>query len=553
MKLISEVEISGFRSIRHCNLDGLGDFTVFAGLNNSGKSNFLRALNVFFNGQTDQGVWLDVDGDYFRPDLRKKKKKQISVSVKFSLPTQFKFRKGLEAVQRLLGGNEFIIKKTWRRKESIPIYYLNGEELSLEDQQKIGQFLQLINFRYIQNRVHPIEVIRREHQALRDVLIRRLGTRAGEHEATFSAIKETSENMIKGLVKHLVEASPDVENVRLATPTSWTDMVFAFGYKLGQEGLEMDDSVQGSGIQSLLMLDTLYLIDRDYFQKFGWKQAAVWAVEEPESSLHTSLEAQVASYISSIVSDPSSRLQVLSTSHSDLMFQYASKTVFVRKDNWETVCEAIENLHEGLERFSKAGISRWVHPILHYPMDPLILAEGKYDADFFEEAFIIIRPKRKIRVTYLEHLGNGGRTGGVDDLLNYIKENARAIKSRKKDAPVVVVLDSDSAKKSNQFRKPFVEEDPFKILAWPDTAFNPKLNKSFRGIERHFSDRMIEEAEIRDAPIYRNRKGICSVEKDEYSQVKKILNEIVNEGLQTEDLVYARDFIMEIFRTVGVA
>ena len=91
MRLISEVEIEGFRSIRHCKLEDLGDFTVFAGLNNSGKSNFLRALNVFFNGQTDQEVWLDVDGDYFRPDLRKKKRKQISVSVKFSLPAQFKF------------------------------------------------------------------------------------------------------------------------------------------------------------------------------------------------------------------------------------------------------------------------------------------------------------------------------------------------------------------------------------------------------------------------------------------------------------------------------
>jgi hypothetical protein len=34
-------------------------------------------------------------------------------------------------------------------------------------------------------------------------------------------------------------------------------MVFAFGYKLGEEGLDVDDSVQGSGIQSLLMLETI--------------------------------------------------------------------------------------------------------------------------------------------------------------------------------------------------------------------------------------------------------------------------------------------------------
>ena len=495
MKLISEIEIKGFRSIRNCKLEDLGDFTVFAGLNNSGKSNFLRALNAFFNEETDQGIWLDVDSDFFRPDLRKKKRKQISVSVKFSLPEHFKFRKGLEAVEELLAANEFTISKTWKRKDLFPTFYLQRKELSLEDQQKIRHFLQLINFRYIPNRVHPIEVIQKEHQALRDVLIRRLGRRAREDEAAFSAIKETSKSMIKGLVKHLVEASPDVRSVRLATPTSWADMVFAFGYRLGEEGLEVDDSAQGSGIQSLLMLETLYLIDRDYFQKFGWKQASIWAVEEPESSLHTSLEALVASYLSSIVSDPSSRLQVLSTTHSDLMLQHASKTVFVKKNDWETICEPIDNLREGLERLSRAGISRWVHPILHYPTDSLVLVEGKYDADFFTEAFMYIRPKRKIRVTYLEHLSGGGMTGGVDELLNYVKINAKAIKSRQNDAPVIVVLDWESARRVNQFQKSFSADEPFRVLAWPSTAFNIRLNRSFHGIERHFSDRMIAEAE----------------------------------------------------------
>jgi energy-coupling factor transporter ATP-binding protein EcfA2 len=548
LSLISEVEIKGFRSIRHCKLESLGDFTVFAGLNNSGKSNFLRALNAFFNDQTDPERWIDVDNDYFRPDLRKKKKRQISISVNFSLPDRFKFRKGLDAAQRLLGGNEFTISKTWNRKDTLPSYQLNGEKLGLEDQQKIGQFIQLISFRYIPNRVHPIEVIQNEHRAIRDVLVRRLGKRAGEQQVTFSAIRETSENMIKGLVKHLIEASPDVKNVRLATPTSWADMVFGFGYKLGENGLEVDDSVQGSGIQSLLMLETLYLIDRDYFQKFGWKQAAIWAVEEPESSLHTSLEALVASYLASIVTDPKSRLQVLSTTHSDLILQHASKVIFVKKNGWETVSEPIENLFEGLERLSREGISRWAHPILHFPLDPLILVEGKYDADFLEEAVRYIRPKRKIRVSYLERLEGGGRTGGVDDLLDYVKNNLKAIRSRRQDAPVIIVLDWDSAKKTKQFQKLFGTGDPFKVLAWPNRSFNPKLGKTFHGVERYFSDRMIQEVEDRGGQIYRNRKGICSVQSEEYGEIKNMLNGIVNEGLKEEDIVHARDFIREILR-----
>ncbi len=288
MKIISAVEIRGFRSIRSCPMRELGSFTALAGLNNSGKSNVLRALNAFFNGQTDEGTPIDIDRDYYRPDLRLKKAKEIRISVTFSLPNAFKFRQGLDNVQQLLGGRQFVITKSWKRNEPAPTYLLGDKKLSLDERILVDQFLQLIRFRYIPNRVLPVEVVRREHQALRDVLVRRLGQKSKVHGTTFSDIKATSDAVISALARRLAEASPDVGSVRLATPTSCSDMVFAFGYKLGHDGIEMDDIMQGSGIQSLLMLETLYLIDQDYFQQFGWKQAAVWAVEEPESSLHTS-------------------------------------------------------------------------------------------------------------------------------------------------------------------------------------------------------------------------------------------------------------------------
>ena len=62
--------------------------------------------------------------------------------------------------------------------------YLNGElKQELESRQRIDQFLSLIKLRYIPNRVLPIDVIRSEHQALRDVLVRRLGRKKVEAEA----------------------------------------------------------------------------------------------------------------------------------------------------------------------------------------------------------------------------------------------------------------------------------------------------------------------------------------------------------------------------------
>jgi len=46
MQLIEKIEISKFRSLKDVKILDLGNFSVLAGLNNSGKSNVLRALSV---------------------------------------------------------------------------------------------------------------------------------------------------------------------------------------------------------------------------------------------------------------------------------------------------------------------------------------------------------------------------------------------------------------------------------------------------------------------------------------------------------------------------
>jgi energy-coupling factor transporter ATP-binding protein EcfA2 len=554
MKLISKVAIKGFRSIRDDTVVDLGDFTAFAGLNNSGKSNVLRALNAFFSGETDPGLAVNVDDDFFRPDLRKKKAKRIRVTVTFSLPDHFRFRKGLQPVQEALGEKTFELAKEWTRGEQSSAYFLNNSRVDLETRQKIDQFLQLVNFRYIPNRVLPVDVIRSEHRALRDVLVHRLGQRAQGSQGTFDAIRDVSQKMIQELVNRFQQACPGAGDVRLATPTSWSEMVFAFGYRLGAGGVEIEDAAQGSGIQSLLMLETLYLIDRDYFQKFGWRQAAIWAVEEPESSLHSSLEAQVASYLRTISTDPASRLQVLCTTHSDLVVQYSDRVVIAAVTGGETKFTPHTNKREALELLSRAGVSHWVHPLLYFPLDPVILVSGEFDHAFFEEAFKCMRREARVHVTYLKLLDGPEKTGGDNELKSYIKANVQAIKNRQADAPVVVVLDWDAASKKQEFEKILASGDPYKVLVWPESAFNPKLGKTFRGIERSYPDRIIQEGEKAGLHLYRDLSGVCSVDQGEYkTSGKKTLCNIVRRGLKSEDLVHAQKFVEEIPSAAGVS
>lgn len=112
MRLITSIDIAHFRSIRDLRVEGFGDFSSFAGLNNAGKSNVLKALSLFFRGEVEPGLGLNFGRDYYRPEASAKKKKHIRVSVTFQIPKLFGFRAGLAAVKDLVG-EQVIITKEW--------------------------------------------------------------------------------------------------------------------------------------------------------------------------------------------------------------------------------------------------------------------------------------------------------------------------------------------------------------------------------------------------------------------------------------------------------
>ncbi len=55
MKLIQQIKIENFRSIEIETIQNVGEFNILVGKNSSGKSNVLRALNLFFNGEVEPG------------------------------------------------------------------------------------------------------------------------------------------------------------------------------------------------------------------------------------------------------------------------------------------------------------------------------------------------------------------------------------------------------------------------------------------------------------------------------------------------------------------
>ena len=90
MKIIEKVEIKHFRSClgtpqRYIfEITDLAKLNVFSGANDSGKSNILRALNLFFNNEIASGIPFEFDRDFF---IGKKDAghKVIEVSIHFNL------------------------------------------------------------------------------------------------------------------------------------------------------------------------------------------------------------------------------------------------------------------------------------------------------------------------------------------------------------------------------------------------------------------------------------------------------------------------------------
>ena len=63
MKVIERIEIHRFRSVGDETIPA-SDINVYSGVNNSGKSNILRALNLFFNQETSYDSPFDFEKDY---------------------------------------------------------------------------------------------------------------------------------------------------------------------------------------------------------------------------------------------------------------------------------------------------------------------------------------------------------------------------------------------------------------------------------------------------------------------------------------------------------
>lgn len=497
MRLIRSIQIDKFRSFDTGRLDDLSENVVLVGPNNSGKSNVLRALSLYFNDEVEPPqTFLEIDRDYHIPSRLSKKKREIAVTVEFDLPKAFRLRKKLEEVEKLLG-RHFWLRKSWTLEsfDASLFYSPDGASFHALDSHKAGiarQFLGLISFRYVPNRVDHTNIIRQESPALQRILAKRIANHSKEKvEPLLVDLKKFAKNMVDPIASAMSAACTGITDVELGTPVALFDMLLPSGFKasIGGGG-KVDDAALGAGAQSLLMFHVLHMIDQHEFQNFGWRQAAIWAVEEPESSLHRELQVRLAAMFRGYAGASESRFQILSTTHSDI-FVYGASSGFLVNVAADTSTIRPTPIPDLAAESSASQISSWTQPALKFPLDPVVLVEGPTDQIVLRRAAELLGVGTNLKFLPPSQL-DSALGDGKDNVADFVKRHSLAIGQRLPRQPLLALVDWDV---SDGNLKNIAGPLGGKAIRMDAAACDPRVGASFRGIERFFSERLLTAGE----------------------------------------------------------
>ena len=526
MLLIKSVAIRGFRSIHDQSISGLGHLNAVVGKNSSGKSNLLRALNLFFTGEPQPGQALAFPRDlHERPKSRKKKR--IEVAVEFELPVQFKIRRELAAL--VAAGRHLLVTRRWeldkRRQISDAYEVYAGGTLLPNSAEVARQLLSLISYRYIPNRTIPTDLLRDESQAIADAIFMRM--KGDKHaSAILSSLSAAAGRMMEGASTALKGTGAPISAPSLAVASTLGEMLRMTGFTaMGAHGLAVQDEDWGAGHQAFFLYEVLQTLDTDYSRFFGWRQATIWAVEEPESGLHHDLSTQLASQFRQYAATTERRLQVLMTTHSPTFVMAADRGFWTEIVGPETSIRAAP-VRELVRAAESSGVCSWTHPVLSFPWNPVVLVEGPTD-ELVLNRVADLCGYPSLKFVALPTIDAEEPRGGVDVLVNFLRRSQKLIPNRPAGAPLIVLVDWDVPDNDlNKLRSAYGPGGDKAVHRMNPKHADPALGEDFRGIERFYSAAVVESA-VSDGTLVaaKDKSGVLSISKSKFEPAKATLRE----------------------------
>lgn len=304
---INRVIIRNFRSIVNETFEAK-KLNIIVGTNDVGKSNFLKALNLFFNGETDINKPFRFEDDYsHNAKSGKGKAAEILVEIEFSPPSTYK------------GGKPVKWKKRWRKnglQDNYEYKYIDGEAVS--GRSKVGDWLFRLKYKYVPA-IKSEKYFETLLCDLHDTLSETTEVELKEAGISFIAkIKENTSQITRELTKQIgFESSIDL-------PSDLKVLFASLDFQTQGSMRKISFRHRGDGIKVRhipVILHFLAQQENRFLLSGATRVNTIWGFEEPENNL----ELQKCFDLADEFFNYSHEIQIFTTTHSPAFYSIADR------------------------------------------------------------------------------------------------------------------------------------------------------------------------------------------------------------------------------------
>ncbi|GAB4032066.1 MAG: hypothetical protein Fur0012_10150 [Elusimicrobiota bacterium] len=541
---IRKIQIKNFRSIKE-DYFNVGDMTIVVGQNDSGKSNYLKALNLFFTGQTDfkQPFNFDIDFCKYTPKIVKKAQ-EIRIKITFDLPNNYKDK-------------SVSWEKIWRKDGLYNEKFRDSKGKELSGKTKAKALLRKLKFRYVPA-IKGNEYFSALLTELHDTLS---GTLEEKFAHAGTAFIDKINEHTKDLVKDLKEGIKIDSKIQL--PKNLRQLFSTLDFETIDDGHKISLQQRGDGIKTQyipIILKFLAEQEKKNHTRGAIQSETIWGYEEPENNL----EMGKAFDMAKTFSEYSSKIQIFITTHSPAFYSIKTgnnvkKSVYHLKLKQQL--KAIEQEKKRTpELDNEMGFMPFVAPYIQEKQEeikrleddvnalksenePTLFVEGLTDVSILEKAIEIYAPDFKGKIKIESECSAG---------YNYVMEKLKASIYSGKNIKMAGLFDYDED--ANRAKK-YVEDDSKYKKVKEDKLINIFSLRSYKpyhiikffnsGIEIPFS---IEEIFPPKVWKYASKQGW--LEDKQISSVKlphdqSLLNYCKNKGITDDEIVYLKKIKVE--------
>lgn len=475
---LRQVHVENFRSIQRLTIPA-APLSILVGKNDCGKSNVLRALNLFFNGVTNPGKSFLFEEDYnlYVPQ-REKVAREVLVRVELDIPESY----------WETNGQVIVWEKRWRASgQSLDHYWgyrlkrnRRGREVQerveIPERSNAHALLRQIEFQYVPaiKDANYFDGLRgRIYSIIAEVAARTFRTSS-------AAFEESIGEHLRDLTVGIGEALKI--DTRLALPRDLSHIFERLDFLSGEKAISLDQ--RGDGVKTRhipMILEFMANKKRSLQVRGAMPYSFIWAYEEPENNLEFASAVELGDQLYDLASKGVA--QVLLTTHSPVFYDLTSKHetrvsrshVFRDLDATGTQVSTTANeIDEKLGTLALLAprVGRVVQEVrdqlearaaaaeLLRQNRPKVFVEGESDRIVMRRCLELFHPARAGAVDLETKLAGGGH-GYVIDML----KGWRAHHKHHPEGPKAAgLLDCDAASKKRE---------------WNETAGNVQSAKAF--------------------------------------------------------------------------